>query len=231
MARPKIKVRPCALALLWLGAAIGCSDPTSNGEVAQAEDGSLPEGETVKEPMTGEQLLAQPPEGWQQGFATKTPSLRLVEFLPAENSAEDWVEKVTFESLSGDPLPDPIDFVTGIAADQSDTCERFEHFNIQSGLENNYPTSVRLLACSHNELTEKGQVTLIKAIQANDHFYVITRSKRVPPIAEGAQPISEAEMATWAAYMRAITVCDTNSAQHPCGAPAEGSSASEEPPT
>jgi len=67
-------------------------------------------------------------------------------------------------------------------------------------------------------MTEKGQVTLIKAIQGNDNFYVITRAKRVPPVAEGAQPISTEVMAQWAAYMRAITVCDSNRDAHPCTA-------------
>ena len=145
--------------------------------------------------------------------------------MPGDERIEDWQDKVTFESFGDAPLPDPIDFVTDVSADQSAGCERLEHYNIRSGLENNYPTSVRLLVCSESKQTKRGRVTLIKAIQGNDYFYVVTRAKRVPPVREPvdedeeqAKPISEAEMARWSAYMRTIMVCDTQRAEHPCPA-------------
>lgn len=202
-----------SIGLIYLVTLLWCAESTSANDSTKMRDVGI----RSEEPH-GEQLLARAPDGWQQGFATTTPVLRMVEFFPDDDSMKDWTEKVTFESLSGHPLPDPIEFVTGIGADQSASCERFEHLNIRSGLENNYPTSVRLLTCNHNKLTQRAQVTLIKAIQANDHFYVITRSKRVPPVSQGTQPISEAEIATWATYMRGITVCDSERNEHPCPA-------------
>jgi hypothetical protein len=220
------------IALILFGTLLACTEPTTvtNDPVQETEPTATAAenilGEEVSsDPVHGEQLLARAPDGWQQGFATNTAALRMVEFIPGDASRGDWAEKVTFESLRGDPLPDPIDFVTGIGSDQSGTCERFEQFNIQSGFENNYPTSVRLLTCSRNKLTDKGQVTLIKAIRGNDHFYVITRAKRIPPVAEGAESISEQEMANWSAYMRAITVCDSAREEHPCSNEEEPASA------
>jgi len=208
----QLNSRRIFLAALYVSALAACAEPATDSPAAKPRAGTIPD-----ENIPGEQLLAQPPDGWKQGYVTKTPVLRLAEFIPEGDTAADWQEKVTFESLRGDPLPDPIDFVAGIGDDQSTACERFEHVNIQSGLENNYPTSVRLLTCMRNKLTDKGEVSLVKAIQGNDHFYVITRTKRVPPIGEGDQPISDEEMAEWSLFMRAITVCDTNREQHHCG--------------
>ncbi|MFP6815477.1 MAG: hypothetical protein VB949_07410 [Pseudomonadales bacterium] len=77
---------------------------------------------------------------------------------------------------------------------------------------------MRLLTCVQHKQTHKAQVTLIKAIQANDYFYMITRTKTVPPVAQGGSAISETEIAVWAAYMRSIIVCDTERDEHPCPA-------------
>lgn len=143
----------------------------------------------------------------------------MVEYLPEDPGDNDWIEKVSFESFTAKELPDPIEFVTGIAADQADACKNFEHFNILSAQENGYATSVRFMVCPENGLIGMGQITLIKAIQGNDRFYVITRAKRVPIAAEGesAKPISDAEMAIWSTYMRAISVCDAELGEvHPC---------------
>jgi hypothetical protein len=212
---------PIATGCLCLVLLSACAerDPQADDTPTRPTAGAAP----TSEPIRGEQLLANAPDGWQQTAATKTPALRIAEFIPADDHSEiaagaldDWREKVTFESLSGDPLPDPIEFVTGIGADQADICEGFEHVNIQSGFENNYPTSVRLLTCLRNKATQLGQVSLIKAIQGNEHFYVITRSKRVEPIVAGEPPIDPEEMATWATYLRTIRVCDSERARHPC---------------
>jgi hypothetical protein len=190
--------------MLCLVMLVGCSQPDHEQAPARAAQ--------------GEELLAQAPDGWQQGFVTKTDTLRIANFIPNGSSMEDWREKVTFESLSGDPLPDPIEFVEGIGDHQRANCEKFDQFNIQSGLENNYPTSVRLLTCSRNKLTDMSRVTLIKAIQGNEHFYVVTRTKRQPVMDDDTAPISDAEMATWASYARGISVCDSNRPEHECPA-------------
>ena len=66
-----------------------------------------------------------------------------------------------------------------IAADQRSTCDKFSDHDTFSGLENDYPTSVRLFICYQNKLTKKGQLTLVKTIKGDSHFFVITRAKRV----------------------------------------------------
>lgn len=165
----------------------------------------------------GEQLLAVAPPGWKEAFASNAPGLRMAEYIPEDESVERWTQKITFESSAGVPLPDPIEFVNAISKDQEGTCEGFESFSTFSGLENGYPTSVHLLVCHHSTIIEQSQVTLLKAIQGNDRFYVITRALRGPPMEADSQVISADDIAAWSLYLRAIGLCDTERAGHPCG--------------
>lgn len=216
-----------ALAVLLTLSLAGCDQEPGRGESQRRQTSTSAQS---MDPPQGEHLLAEPPPGWIQGFFTETPTMRMVEYLPEDPGDNDWIEKVSFESFTAKELPDPIEFVTGIAADQADACENFEHFNILSAQENGYATSVRFMVCPENSLIGMGQITLIKAIQGNDRFYVITRAKRVPIATEGesAKPISDAEMAIWSTYMRAISVCDAELGEvHPCPKMSSSSSSSD----
>ena len=131
---------------------------------------------------------------------------------------------------TGQPLPDPTEFVASIAAEQRAVCGKLADHETFSGTENGYPTAVRLLVCYVNPVTKKGQLTLIKTIRGDDNFYVITRSHRVPPIAsDGDLPMPAELMAQWSLYLRAISVCNDATADHPCPAPADTPAASPPP--
>lgn len=178
--------------------------------------GQTPATAAEPEPtIDGESLLAEPPEGWVGSDHTESPGLDLVGFIPADQYPADWREKVSFERMDGQPL-DPIDLLTALAEDQSKTCDNFSSFNTFTGFENGYPTSVRLFSCGRNSLNLLGQVTLIKVIQGSATTYVVMRAKRTQPFAPDEMPIGEEEIAEWSLYMRAISVCDPNTEDHPC---------------
>ncbi len=181
-----------------------------------------------------EHLLAQPPEGWLQSFRTEGPGIRLVEYVPPKSDPNQWTDKLSFESFSDPPLPDPIQLLKSIADDQRKTCKRFSDHETFSGVENDYPTSVRLFICGENPLTNKGQLTLVKTIRGDSHFFVITRAKRVAPIEADAMPMPPEVMAEWSLYLRAIKVCNGSDPRHSCpeasSAPTADSSQEAAPP-
>ena len=192
-------------------------DPVATTEASRA--GLNPETKArADDDVVGEQLLADVPGGWRQILSIDRPGLRMAEFVPetSADSSEDWTEKISFESLAGRPLPDPIEFVNALSEDQEGTCEGFQAFSTFSGLENGYPTTVHLLLCRRSKLVDKSQVTMIKVIQGNDYFYVVSRSRRGPALAEDASPITETEVAGWTLYLRAISACNTTDENHPC---------------
>jgi len=177
--------------------------------------------------VDAEHLLAAAPDGWRQVFRSSRGDTRIVEFVSPDSAPGDaWAEKVAFESFGGTPLPDPDVLLTGIAQDQKKTCDRFAQHDTFSGDENGYPTSVKMMICYDNPVTDKGQVTLVKSIRGDDRFYVITRAARTEPIANDKDlPLPAKQMAEWSLYLRAISVCNPQRAEHPCPAAQDAQSA------
>ncbi len=186
--------------------------------LAACSDGKAPTaGSASRATGVGEQLLAAPPGGFKEIFSSDNPGLRMVEYIPEGEARDSWQEKITFEALSGDPLPDPIEFLKALAADQAGACaEGFSEYPTFSGFENGYPTSVHLMICRRSRVVEQSQITMLKAIQGNESFYVVTRAQRAPPLAEGASALSEEAMGGWALYLKAISLCDNGVAEHTC---------------
>jgi len=164
----------------------------------------------------GETLIAQPPAGWLQINATNTRNIRSAQFIPDDESDENWTRKITFESLLESPLPDPIEFIEILNTGQNSRCGTYEAFPTFTGFENGYETSVYLLICHNDRQAKQSEVTMIKAIKGNDFFYVITRTKTAPPVTEGAIAIEEEVVAAWSLYLRSITLCDSTREAHPC---------------
>jgi hypothetical protein len=202
-------------ALFW-AVACGGSPPAAESEPARTQL-------NAQTPANGELLIASPPSGWVETAVLNTPALRMAEYGPPGSVAEppfsfgtELIERVTFEAQTGQPLPDPIDFVLGISRDLHQRCDPYYDVNVSSGYENGYPTSVRLMICANYRDSDHGQVVMAKAIQGNDEFYVVTRRRMTAPFAEGAEPLSVQEMAEWTTYLNRIYVCDTRSSEHPC---------------
>ncbi|MEQ8857179.1 MAG: hypothetical protein RIC56_00895 [Pseudomonadales bacterium] len=219
--------RPAAAALTLTLALLGCGAPSdstpdagADGSAATAETAAQTTAPAPAEPAPpaapdGETLLGAPPAGWVETGALETPVLRMAEYGPPDE-ADDLLERLTFEAQTGQPLPDPIVFVQAVSRDLSVRCKGFEDINIASGLENGYPTSVRLMICPQFKDSPHGQVVMAKAIQGNEQFYVVTRRLQTPPMAGSGQPLTAQEMAQWSTHLRGIAVCDTRSADHPC---------------
>ena len=181
-------------------------------------------------PVTGEVLLASAPQGWVESGTLISPVMRMAEFVPEEQAATEaqgdetpaaedrpaHLDRLTIESQSGDPLPDPIDFALSLSRDLARRCEGFSDFNIMSGTENNYATSVRLLVCPRYKDQPLGEVLMIKAIQGREYFYTVTRGRRLPAFETEEQPLTAQTTAEWSAYLKTVGVCDPRWPEHPC---------------
>ena len=190
----------------------------SNEQTAQ-----VPETEATDSATAGaEQLIAQPPAGWRRTGTTNIGNLRRAEYVPedepVDDSGEAWTRQITFESMQEDPLPDPIEFIELMNSDRDYACGTFNSYPTFSGLENGYPTSVHLLVCHRDRTTKRAEVSMIKTIQGNEYFYIVTRAWRGAPIPpEEGPPLDETEIGGWALYMKSVQVCDPSRPDaHPC---------------
>lgn len=164
----------------------------------------------------GETLMASPPTGWQQIYTLNTEKTRLVDYVPSDESKAEWKTKLSFESHQSLTSVDPISIVMGELDATRQNCEKIESFNLFSGEENNYPTSVRLTFCGENAHTGEGEITISKAIQGAEYLYLIKLLHRVPAFTSSDNGVTKEQIASWADYFGKVTVCDNRSTEHAC---------------
>jgi hypothetical protein len=168
-----------------------------------------------------EQLSAHIPEGWVNINRSTLASMSSSEWVP-NDTAGDWEQKITLEAMEVEDLPDPIDFVLGLAESQDEACLEFAANSVFTGFENGYPTAVHMMECGENERTRKPLLTMVKAIRGNRAFYTITRIWRLEhPTSEivgddGTLPVDKGEVAAWAATLKRFKLCDSALDAHPC---------------
>lgn len=169
-----------------------------------------------KTPESGEKLLAKPPNGWKIIYQINNIDTRLTDFIPAEDNEITWRTKISFESFKEFGTADPIEVTLDEVDEDKKQCSFVQHLNLFSGLENNYPTSIRLYSCGKHSITEKGEVKMLKAIRADEYFYVIRLVRRLDPFDANQTGMEKGEIAAWSNYMKKIIVCNENQENHPC---------------
>ncbi|MEM7096730.1 MAG: hypothetical protein AAF541_00615 [Pseudomonadota bacterium] len=127
-----------------------------------------------------EQLTAKVPQGWILGLDNQVGELKVQEFFPPDTE-DYWDQKVVYEALTTNDLPEALDYVDGLADQQAERCEEFQRRDIHVGFENQYPTVVSVLQCGINNLTGKPIVTLLKVVKGNRSLYTISRIWRLEP--------------------------------------------------
>lgn len=183
-----------------------------SGCLSEPESTRLPETSIA----TGEQLVAEPPTDWQNIYSLNGSATRLSDFIPADETIDVWSTKISFESHQSLSDIDPISIVMGELERIGENCELVESFNLFSGMENNYPTSVRLTFCGENVHSSQGEISFTKSIQGNEYLYIIKLLHLVDPFTDKNAGVSEAQIAQWAQYFSSISVCDDTIAKHAC---------------
>jgi hypothetical protein len=200
-----LRVTPLLLALA------GCTTTTGGPDTLQVE----PKTDQLI-PVSSEKLLAAPPTGWQRVYELNNGKTRLTDFIPADESRAEWSTKLSFESHESLTEANPIEIVMGELENTSEICEPIQSFNLFSGNENNYPTSVRLTFCGKNAHSNKGEVTISKVIQGNEFLYIIKVINQMPTYENADDAIAKEKVAAWSQYFRDIVLCDESLPEHPC---------------
>lgn len=236
------------LALCALVVLSGCAAPARPGtdQAAPDETASSTSAPISDATPDGETLLASPPQGWVRVGGADAGAIRLAEYVPQaeleknpEAAQGGWKEKITFEQLEGQPVPDPLEFLEGLRTDHLESCPDGGYAPVAAAEENGYPTAVALVDCPKLGVTDAGQVTMLKVIQGDAAFYTVTRSIRVPPWkatsaaataeptesaseisgsvkAPAETPVDPAVIGGFSVWLRAISLCNSTDADHPC---------------
>lgn len=166
-----------------------------------------------------EQLIATPPAGWKQVFQVNVGGTRIADYVPKGQTRKHWTAKLSFESYAKLLHDDPLVVTKNQARYTKKHCSFASDYSVFAGLENNYPTATRLLICGRLKKTDKGQISLFKAIKGEQYFYIIRMVRRLPPFENDKSSFDKADMAAWSHYFSKIRVCDPGSNDHPCPRP------------
>ncbi len=177
--------------------------------------------------LAGERIIATPPLDWELKFRTVNAELRFIEYAPPEGEGDSRAQQLIFEAFTADPMPAPLQALAGIAGNERNRCSDFETYNTFAGDENNYPTAVALMICRQEPDAESARISVVKTIQGNDYFYVVTRNHEVPAFGEpssgndqdtvdGVTSELSDIVGALSLYMRTVTLCDDAREEHPC---------------
>jgi hypothetical protein len=162
----------------------------------------------VIEPARGqaptETLLLQMPESFKVGFQKGSMS----EWVPAEQTVEDWSEMITVQVYRVDPRVTQASFLQAIGALWLQACPETPKQNIFNGQTNGYQVSMLMLSCPHNAQTGKLETTVFRVILGNDSLYSIQRAYRLVPTRE--------QLAATMKFMGTVSLCDEVRPGHPC---------------
>ena len=160
--------------------------------------------------LKDENLLTPMPAGFK--VATNAVQNRVVfqEWIPANETVNDWSEMVTTQILLGRGNVDGSLYLTTLMQGWLKACPETKPGAILRGSVNGYALWRLTLQCPKLASTGKPETTLFRAIRGKDSFYLVQRSMRAVP--------DKAKFAAMGEYLETVVVCDTRSADHPCPA-------------
>jgi hypothetical protein len=165
-------------------------------------------------PLKGENLLVGMPQGFKVGFQDSGNGMNMQEWVPANETVQNWTEMVTVQVFLKRSDLDPVQFLATMAQQWAGACKGSTATPAAMGKANGYTSATTLLRCPLLASSGKPETTMIKAIKGSDSFYVVQRAARSVP--------SEAQLARTKAYLDTVSVCDSRLPAHPClmpGAP------------
>jgi hypothetical protein len=159
--------------------------------------------------------VPRPPE-WKLSLSLAWPDLRMLEYLPTDQTLEAWQDRLTIQTFPRLKEMSLERYLDSIGRQARRVCDQVQVSEIVTGALNGYPTADMVLYCTRFIESGQGEITLFRVVQGIEGLYVVQRAWRVAPFSLTAPPVEPGVMAQWAEYLRSITVCHPAVPAHPC---------------
>jgi len=175
---------------------------------------------TAQPAPPAEQILTPTPPGFHLGEQDVGSEQRRFEFFRTGETAVTWRERISVLVFLGVKDRAPKAMAEALQAEWRGTCPAFSSHPAEQKAEKGYQTSIIVMTCDNPAPPagrEKREFAMTKIIQGRDSLYVVQRSWRdataaPPPLTDRATGDA------WAAFFRAVEVCDTRLQGQPCPA-------------
>lgn len=163
------------------------------------------DGEPASNPERGaERLRIIPPNGWVLVASSNQGELRKARYLREPDAKV--IESLTLEAFSAIDQADPLTFLDGLATNEADRCDGFTRQPTFAGEERGAEVAVELHRCPRRPVNGQATVSLIKVIQGQELYVVLTLTKeaRAKSSADGWKTdfVDESDVARWALYLK-----------------------------
>jgi hypothetical protein len=158
-----------------------------------------------------EQMPLKPPKDYKVTAETKTDKDNTVVLLPAKQSAADWTERLTVQTLYRQTEQSPAAYRDGAEKAAAAECPGATFEKLKDGTENLYPMAMWIEKCPRAKDSGKPETTWWKAVQGRENFFLLRRTVRFEPDAKLVK--------AWTKFFEAARVCDIRVPGQKCKAP------------
>jgi len=165
-----------------------------------------------------EVYIAGLPAGWRKQAEARDALGYRADWLPADQTLEDWRDRMTLQLIPEVTGQVPEQFLDNLAALWADSCEAVMVTEVESKPVNGYATGSRLIACTRDKQSGKGSVSLYQVIAGERALYVVQRAYRVPPFSTDGVPLAGADLDAGRSAVGFGVACERGTAIRPCPA-------------
>jgi hypothetical protein len=155
-----------------------------------------------------ETLLVLVPHGFKAGSQSANGPMTMTEYVPAEESVDDWSQMITQQIFHGRANDSPDGLPTAMSAGWRNGCPGGASRKLSQASENGYPSAVWVFNCPRNPQTGKPENAWIKVISGADSLYSVQYAVR----REATDETTRAALA----YLQRVTACDTRRPDRAC---------------
>lgn len=165
-------------------------------------------GTAASAQLKNENLLVSLPQGFKVGFSDSRNGMNMQEWVPSNETVQNWTEMVTVQVFLNRTDLDPVKFLATLQQQWAGACKGSVATPVATSRVNGYPSASMLLRCPLLERTGKPETTMVKTIRGNDSFYVVQRAIRAVP--------TPVQLEQTKKYLDGVGLCDTRLPAHPC---------------
>ena len=158
--------------------------------------------------LKDENLLIGLPQGFKVGFTDSRNGMNMQEWVPANETVQNWTEMVTVQIFLNRKDIEPAQFLANMEKQWAAACKGSTAAPAVTGKVNGYTSATRLFRCPLLASTGKPETTMMKAIKGNDSFYLVQRAVRAAATPEQLEHTKQ--------YLERVSLCDSRSAASPC---------------
>ena len=140
------------------------------------------------------------------GYSDTNNFVSLAEWIPSNETVQNWSEMVTVQIFSRRADLNPVPFLKAVQGQWLAVCPASTTASVMSGKGNGYEAATMLLRCPRLAATSRPETTMFRAIKGS--LYLIQRAIRSVGTPDEVERLKR--------YLGEVRVCEAGSLDHPC---------------